>query len=230
MKNILIPVLVFIDLIPSYSQSLLGFAAGPNYSVIPYTTYYDVADADSKFSYTVGSSFTAPLYKHFYYSVCINFNRLDGHLTANESSASHHTIEDIDLSLGFIQLNVMPQFSFGNKKNFYIKAGGYFSVLAISKESGTYETSVVNGDHHQGKIDRDARNDYQDFDYGLAFNTGVRLKFDDVSWFVVQSGYNLGLYKYNQVGSNIQNVKNSGFKSAYFLLGFDFKLGHKQNK
>ncbi|HLO58128.1 MAG TPA: outer membrane beta-barrel protein [Bacteroidales bacterium] len=227
MKTVTLIILFLFYLNVSSGQSVIGLAAGPNYSVIPYTTYYDVADADSKFSYTVGSSFTAPLYKHFSYSVGINFNRLDSHITAHESSASHHTIEDIDLSLGFVALNVMPQFSFGNKKSFYIKAGGYFSVLAKSKESGTYETFVVNGDHHQGKINRDARNDYEDFDYGLAFNTGVRLKFDEVSWFVVQTGYNLGLYKYNQVGSNIRNVKNSGFKSAYFLLGFDFKLGPK---
>jgi len=92
----------------------------------------------------------------------------------------------------------MPQYSFGKKNNFCIKAGGYFSVLVNSEEVGTYEVRVVDGDNHSGKIDRDARNDSEDIDFRLAFNTGIRLKFNEIPWFVTEIGYNLGLYKYNR--------------------------------
>jgi hypothetical protein len=224
MRNLLILVLVLFKLIPVCSQSTLGFGAGPQYPLIPYTTHYDHADLKPEFSWLAGTNFSSPLYRHFSYSVSLFYNRLGAHILGSESSHSNHTIEDINLTLGFLSLNAMPQYSFGKSNFFYVKAGAYFSVLVNSKEVGSFETDVINGDHQQGEIDRDAKNDYEDIDYGLAFNTGVRLKFDDVSWFVVQLGYNLGLYKYNQVGSNMQNIHKSGFKSAYFLLGFDINL------
>jgi len=227
MRIITLLIILLFYLNAAYGQSILGFAAGGHYTVIPYTPYFHVADVDPKFSYIAGTYFAAPAYKNLYYSLGVNYNHFVAHLIGHESSASHSRVEDINLSLGFISLNVMPQYSFGKKRNFYIKAGGYFSLLVNSEEVGTYEVRVVNGDHHSGKIDHDARNDYKDIDFGLAFNTGIRLKFDEISWFVTEIGYNLGLYKYNQTGSNIQDIHKSGFKSAYFLLGFDINLGHK---
>ena len=98
-------------------------------------------------------------------------------------------------------------------------------MLLNSKEVGTYTVRVINGDRHSGNINRDARLDYEDIDYGLSAIAGIRLKIAEKTCFVTQFGYNSGLYKYNLIGSSISYVHLGGFQSAHFLLGLDIELG-----
>jgi hypothetical protein len=208
-------------------QPLLGFAVGANYPEIPYTDFYDHADVNSQLSYTLKSDFRVSVCQNLYYSIGIAYNHFLAHINGSESTSSHRRIEDIDLTLGFLTLYIMPEYSFGRKDILFIKLGGYFSLLANSKEVGTFTSSVVDGAHHSGEIDNDASHDYRDIDFGLSAVTGIRLKITDNAYFVPQIGYNLGLYKYNLIGSDINDIQRGGFKSAYLLLGIDFELSNQ---
>lgn len=219
--------MILIISLPSYGQSSLEFSAGANYPVIPYNDYFDLAEVDPKVSYTIETGFATPVYRNFYYSVGLNYNHLLAHFLGYESSASHQSVHEIDLTLGFISISVMPGYSFGEKKIVFISAGGYFSFLLNSSEKGKYETDVIDGTYRKGKYVVDARRDYKDYDFGLCAMAGARLKISDKVYFVPRAGYNLGLYKYNLVGSKIGEIRRGGFKSVVFLIGIDINLKAK---
>jgi len=90
---------------------------------------------------------------------------------------------------------LLPEYSFGNKKLFFINGGIHFSALVHSKKDGTYKSDIVDGSHSEGELTGTARDFYEFIDMGLTGGAGIRLKLDEGFCILPQVRFNYGIGK-----------------------------------
>lgn len=149
----------------------------------------------------------------------LTYNHYLAHITGSEASVSHQSDYNYDQDLGYFSISVLPEYSFGKSKFFFIDGGTYFSALINSKQDGTVTSSVIDGSHSEGDLTRNDFGDYGVFDAGITCGAGLRSiggkNLNILPQFRLYQGLiNLGSYKLENSSRNL--------RSCCFLIEFDF--------
>jgi hypothetical protein len=159
----------------SFGQTHLCINGGINYSWLPVPGDFYHAQIDRKYSYSFGASIKITLVKNLDLSIGLMYNNYRAHIIGSEDS-KYFQSEDFDLTIGYASLTILPEYSIGNKKLFFVNGGFHFSALVHSRKEGTYKSYVVNGSQYEGELAGTARNLYEFIDIGLTGGAGMRLK------------------------------------------------------
>ncbi len=219
MKRIII-FLILLSYFPfSYCQIHPYFNAGINYSWFPGPLDSYNIKVDRKYSFSFGAGIKPHLVGNLDLSMGLTYNHYLAHITCSEASSSHQSDYDYDQNLGYLSISILPEYSFGKSKFFFIDGGTCFSALIYSKQNGTAATRVIDGSHSEGNLNRNDFGDYGFFDARISCGAGLRSisckNLNILPQFRFYQGLiNLGSFKLENSSRNL--------RSCCILIEFDF--------
>lgn len=174
-----------------------GLNAGSTSSDLRGSTYGD--ELKPAINYLVGISMEVPLKDRLSFSVSINYERK----TASQKIEYKYYLDQVpdpnDPAFGDVKFKVKTtlhylaiplslKYYIGSKNNFYLN-GGLFAAFKID-ETFRYNSK---------KGDSPANGDYKNFDFGLSFGVGTRIKLSEKQNLNIEIRNNVGL-------KNVSNI------------------------
>jgi opacity protein-like surface antigen len=215
----------------SFGQSNVYFQAGINYSMLqkPVITF-DHTEFGSEFSYTLGAGLKKNLSSRLSCSLGLSYYHYKIDVAIDASSAGGYVKYRYDLGLQYISFCILPEYSFGDKRIFYVNVGPYISYLANALFSGTAVGGRIDGLHFNREISDNFNEDFRRMDFGFLASAGLRLKASEGISILPQLRYNFGLIgieePYDPDGGWVMAACYQGRKmrALCFLVEFDFRI------
>ncbi len=176
------------------AQTLVGIFAGYNSSKV-----YESASSPSYVSsYKYSPSFILGLHykerKNNVLNLTLGFDYLK-RVAETYSSTTSHTIRDIDYNIHSINFRILPEFSSGNKIQFYANFGPYFGLIITSNRSGFEEFHAMEPfttiDYTD--VSGNANEDFNAFDFGVSTTLGIEISITEKIFLLVDANYSIGI-------------------------------------
>jgi len=194
-KLVLIIVTVF-SVTYSHCQKYIGFKIGCNYSLIESKSEHYTNDIESKFSYEVGVNAKIPIIENFDLVSELEYINYSTHIHSIGFSPSHSRDYNYDLKLGYLSINILPQYSIGKNKLFFFNIGPYLSILVHSNMSGVLEGYGPTADFTGEILSGSANNYFKNVDAGFLTSAGLRIKMANQLYISPQIRYRYGLVNF----------------------------------
>jgi len=160
------------------SQQVFSLSGGINMPVRLYTGTFGHLSVGSDFKNTFVVSFDYNDYrkKHFGFGLQLDYINTVADLVIHSGSqgGGYHT-DSILYKLGFLNINVLPGFRWGEKVQFFLQAGPFFGVLVHANN--------------------DARGNIQSPDVGITGVVGLRIQITGHVGFVIKNVNSYGFVK-----------------------------------
>ncbi len=215
-----------------YSQKYLGIIGGVNYTMLtPYDKNGNKNEIKSRFSYTLGTSFQINIYKKFDLLMELDYSNYSATITSivkTDSSGGHYKY---DLNLGYASISILPQYSFGKNKIFFLSAGPFLSVLINSNRDGFHssfyhpQNSIYYGEYYEN-LSGSADSYFKRLDFGIISSIGFKFRISDRLSILPIINYRLGLIN---IGKNYFKTYNLSIfnRNASLVVRMDINLSKK---
>ena len=180
----------------SYGQKYIGFKIGSNYSMIKSKSEWYTNDIESKFSYEVGINAKTNIVNNFDVNFEMEYINYATYIHSIGFSPSHSREYSYDLNLGYLSINVLPEYSIGKKVFLFFNMGPYLSILIHSKMSGFLEGYGPTTDFTNQNLSGSANKYFRSFDAGFLTSAGLRIKISSEIYISPQIRYRLGLVNF----------------------------------
>ncbi len=198
---------ILVFLLPLFFPSLLNgqqvfsLSGGVTIPKRIYTSTNPHLSVASDFKNTFAVSFDYNKYtgKHFGFSLQLNYINTvaDLIITSGSQGGGYHT-DSVYYKLGFLNINVLPGFKWGEKVQFFLQAGPYFGILAHTNN--------------------DARGNIQSPDIGLTGVLGLRIHIARNVGFLIKNVYSYGFVNIYRDAGNLSNVNIMILGGMYYSL------------
>lgn len=214
----------------SFGQTYLGLTTGYVITT-PHASFssspYIFGDLNYHNSFYISADYREEYHKQLSLgaSVLYTFQNTDYHVRSGGHGGSSTT--DGLFSYGYLDFYFYPEFSYGEKAQFYFNFGPYFGFLLHSNASGTQswiQYSLDSIGPKKGTKELDGReNEYLNFlTFGLKIGIGVRYALNDK--------INLHADFSNRIGS--MDLSTEGYfkylTNIFFAIGVEIKIKHKE--
>lgn len=205
-----------------HSQTTLGFSAGSfkKFSDNSENYGYNI-DLQNKFNFFFSFDIRTSSQEHFGIGTSFIYQIQSSKLTLTESYSHLSSSTQANLSYGYLDVYVFPEFKFGHKPEFYFNFGPCLGLIVHSKIYGirystlyyppppTSDTNVING-IAAGYLN----------DVNVCFQVGLGLRFP------VSEKTNLHVDLSNRFGNSDFEV-SSFMYTMIFSAGVDFRIANK---
>lgn len=223
MHKLILNILLSFIVMCSYGQKYIGFKIGSNYSMIKSKSEWYTNEIDSKFSYEFGVYAKTDIVNNFNVNCELEYINYATSIYSRGFSPSHSREYSYDLNLGYLSINVLPEFSIGENVSFFFNLGPYFSVLIHSKMNGILDGYGPTTDF-TGQILSGSANEYfRTIDAGFLTSSGLHIKIAGKTYISPQIRYRFGLVDF---GDNYFTAYNMPIyiRSLSFSVAIESKI------
>lgn len=199
----------------------------------PYNKNGNKNEIKSRFSYTLGTSFQVNIYKKFDLLMGLDYYNNPSTVTSIVKTDSSGGYYKYDLNLGYVSISILPQYSFGKNKIFFLNAGPFLSVLINSNKDGLHssyyhpQNSTFYGEYYEN-LSGSADSYYKRLDFGIISSIGFKFRISDRLSILPIINYRLGLIN---IGKDYFKTYSLSIfnRNASLVLRMDINLGKKDS-
>ncbi|MCK5857519.1 MAG: PorT family protein [Bacteroidales bacterium] len=223
MKKTILAAILFLFTINAISQSQIGFKVSflnPNYKITS-------SPPSSSETFTVDNTLSYSLdYKKmwpglFNFGMGFEYLSKDARFTADYKSLGADVYRDVNYSLSYLNVKLLPEFVYGEKLRAYFQLGPYMGFLLNSNTSGT---RIVTDGTGSVKIIEDGSDSegFPTIDWGMFVGAGVEYPVSKSIKLGFELQFTRGFAGYAQEDEYIYATKNftAGLSLIYVFRGY----------
>ena len=208
-------------------QTLVSINGGLNLGTFVHRTEVNVGTISSNPSFGAGIEIKGRAPKPFHIGFAAEYNRTSFNWKWEELHGlgpSTWKIYDLNYDVDYLRLSVFPEFSIGDRFQFFFNMSPYVGFMIQSSKKGTYQKS---NDGSMGEVSGKAGDDIGKFDFGIRGSMGIGFAVKPFFVISIEETGNLGIKNMNKIGAG--GINSAGL-ATYLCFSFIIPKGPAEEK